>query len=121
MTLQEKLNQKAEKHVHETGKESFFQELNDFLREEGFSKLNGLAWKLMSRDYEGFWASIKIESGVISHDSMFLKYRQYDTQVIRVSLTSCDWSWDTYQDFPLEGELVTVLVDIKKYLEEIVS
>jgi len=118
MTIKQNLFETMKKSVYQSGKQEFYNLLNEYLISNGFRTVeNGVTWRL-----EVFHEGLKIEVYVsIQQEYGGRLYKKYEATRLRVYVTVNHNHQDgNNKTFDLQdNNLVNVLSEIKKYFDEL--
>ena len=118
MTIKQSLIETMKKSVYQSGKQEFYNLLNEYLISNGFKSVeNGVAWRL-----EVFHEGLKIEVYVsLQQEYGGRLYKKYEATRLRVYVTVNHNHQDgNNKTFDLQdNNLVNVLSEIKKYFDEL--
>jgi len=117
MTIKQSLIETMKKSVYQSGKQEFYNLINEYLVSNGFKSENGLSWRL-----EVFHEGLKIKVYVFLQQEYGGRlYKKYEATQMRVCVTVNHNHQDGNDKiFSLQdNNLVNVLSEIKKYFDEL--
>lgn len=118
MTIKQSLIETMKKAVYQSGKQEFYNLLNEYLVSNGFKSVeNGIAWRL-----EVFHEGLKIEVYVsLQQEHGGKLYKKYEATRLRVYVTVNHNHQDgNNKTFDLQdNNLVNVLSEIKQYFDDL--